>query len=139
MELLLKRRFKGATCTTGSLFIDGAYFCDTLEDTDRGLNQTTPLEEILRIKAPGKTAVPCGTYKVIINHSPRFGRELPRLMDVAGFEGILIHRGNTSEDTEGCILVGENRVKGKVINSTGYETELVRRCKAADEITILII
>ena len=82
-------------------------------------------------KVPGETAIPEGVYKVIVNRSPKFGRELPRLLDVPMFEGVLIHRGNTASDSAGCILVGENKEKGKVINSTSYEERLVALCKAA--------
>lgn len=102
------------------MFIDGKYFCDTLED------------EVRDVKIPGSTAITCGEYRVIVNVSPRFGRELPRLLDVPNFEGILIHRGNTAEDTAGCILVGENKQKGRVINSTKYELRLTQILK--DEI-----
>lgn len=123
MELTLTRRYKGDTYTIGTLYINGIRYCDTLEDRVRDL--------VREAKIPGRTAIPAGSYKVIVTVSPRFGRELPRLMDVPHFEGILIHRGNTAEDTAGCILVGENKVKGKVINSTGYEIELTRRIKAA--------
>ena len=105
--------------TIGSLLLDGDYFCDTLEDPVRGA------------KMPGITAIPAGRYKVIVNRSPRFGRDLPRLLDVPGFEGILIHRGNTAKDTAGCILVGENKEPGKVVNSGRYEEELTRILKEA--------
>ena len=93
-------------------------------------------------KVPGATAIPAGRYEVIVNRSPRFGRDLPRLLDVPGFEGILIHRGNTAEDTSGCILVGENRERGKVINSTRYEVQLtgiLERAQEKGKITIEII
>jgi hypothetical protein len=133
MNLLLHRRFLGKDYTIGSLYVDGAYFCDTLEDTDRGLTQSTPLEEIACIKIPHETAIPTGVYKVIVNLSPAKKRMLPRLLDVPGFSGILIHRGNTKNDSSGCILVGENKVKGKVINSTGYEKRLVEILTEAQE------
>lgn len=118
MELKIKRRFKGDTYTIGSLFIDGKYFCDTLEDKVRDM----PKEP----KVMHKTAIPYGRYKLIVNISPKFKRELPRLLDVPFFEGILIHRGNKAEHSSGCILVGENKVKGGLINSAKYEEELVR-------------
>lgn len=124
MRLLLKRRFKGDGYTIGSLYVNGEKFCDTLEDRVRDLAGGES-------KVPGETAIPEGRYRVIVNRSPKFGRDLPRLLDVPQFEGVLIHRGNTAEDSAGCILVGENKVKGKVINSTPYEERLVALCKAA--------
>lgn len=116
MKLNLERLFLKPDYTIGKLYIDGSYFCDTLEDQVRDLTKEK--------KVPGRTAIPAGTYEVIVNISPRFRRKLPRLLDVPGFDGILIHRGNTAEDTAGCILVGENREQGKVINSTRYELQL---------------
>jgi hypothetical protein len=139
MELILHRRFLGEEYTIGSLYIDGEYFSDALEDKDRGLNQSMSVEEIRRIKVMHETAIPAGVYKVIVNLSPAKKRMLPRLLDVPGFSGILIHRGNTKRDSSGCILVGENKVKGKVINSTQYEKRLVEiLTQAQEEITISI-
>lgn len=123
MEILVQRIAKKDNYTIGRLSIDGKYVCDTLEDKVREPG----------VKVAGKTAIPAGRYRVIVNVSPKFGRELPRLLDVPGFEGILIHRGNTPEDTAGCILVGENRAKGKVLNSTPYELRLVELIKDAIE------
>ena len=123
MKIKVKRHFLGETYTIGKMYLDGAYFCDTLEDKVRDL--------VNEAKVMHETAIPSGTYNVIVNLSPKFGRDLPRLENVPYFTGILIHRGNTDKDTSGCILVGENKVKGKVINSTGYEIELVKRCKEA--------
>ena len=133
MKILVKRIAKKDTYTIGKMYIDGKYFCDTLEDKDRGLTQTTPLSIIKTKKVSGQTAIPTGTYKVIVSKSPKFGRMLPRLLDVPGFDGILIHRGNTDKDSSGCLLVGENKVVGKVINSTGYESKLVNLLQSTRE------
>lgn len=135
MRLILKRLYLKTDYTIGKLYMDGKYFCDTLEDQVRDLTKEK--------KIPGKTAIPAGTYEIVVNVSPRFKRKLPRLLDVPGFDGILIHRGNTAEDTAGCILVGENRERGKVISSTQYElrlTEILERSQEKGEkITIEII
>lgn len=136
MKLTLKRTFKGPQYTIGKLYVNGVYECDTLEDTDRGLYETQSLLEIQNKKVYGKTAIPYGTYKIDMNTvSPKFkdrswakfcGGKLPRLIDVKGYEGVLIHVGNKAEDTLGCILVGENKVKGQVINSTASFNKLMK-------------
>jgi hypothetical protein len=136
MKLRLERIARRPTYTIGRLYVDGVYFCDTLEDKDRGLRQDMPLSEIKRIKVQGETAIPTGEYRMIVNISPAKKRLLPRLLNVPGFDGILIHRGNTAKDSSGCILVGENKVVGKVINSTEYELKLVGLLKDEEEITI---
>jgi len=138
IHITVSRTAKRPSYTIGKMYIDGEYFSDTLEDTDRELHQNMPLAEIKKIKVAHQTAIPTGTYRVIVNMSPRFRRLLPRLLDVPGFAGILIHRGNTDSDTSGCILVGENKVVGKVINSTPYEIKLVEMLKDESEITIEI-
>lgn len=127
MKLKLKRISKQYTYTIGQLFINGVYFCDTIEDKDRGLDQSNPISIIDNIKVPSQTAIPTGIYKVSMNTiSPRLSQKdmyktingkVPRLLDVPGFDGVLIHIGNTNKDTSGCILVGQNKVKGQVINS----------------------
>lgn len=150
MKLKLHRTFKGETYTIGKLYVDGEYFCDTIEDKDRGLFQNMPLEQIKEKKIKYQTAIPTGTYKVTLSvQSPKFSQKeqynfcngyLPRLIDVPGFEGILIHIGNTAEHSGGCILVGENKVKGQVINSTATFNKLYEVLKSAtDEITIDIV
>lgn len=131
MKLLLKRIAKKDAYTIGKLYIDGVYFCDTLEDKVRDL--------IVEKKVMHETAIPPGSYKVVVNKSPKFQRELPRLLDVPYFEGILIHRGNTARDTSGCILVGENKQIGRLINSTKYEIELTAKIKQAEGAIIEII
>lgn len=128
MKLTLNRIYRGPSYTIGKLYIDDKYFCDTLEDTDRGLTDKMTLTEILKIKKPSETAIPSDTYNITLDVvSPRFSTKafyrqvcngkLPRLLNVKGFDGVLIHSGNTEKDSSGCILVGQNKVKGKVINS----------------------
>ena len=129
MELLVARYHKKPTYTIGKLFIDGDYFCDTLEDTDRGLSNAMQLSQIQAAKRKGITAIPTGRYLMELTLSPRFGRTLPIIIGVKGFDGIRIHRGNTHEDTEGCILVGENKAVGKVLNSANTENSLIERLK----------
>ena len=130
MKLLVKRTFLGKNYTIGALYIDGKYFCDTLEDRVVDIDKSGQFEGDEK-KELGKSAIPYGEYKVLVNRSPKFKRELPRLVDVPHFEGILIHRGNSAADTSGCILVGENSVKGRLYNSSIYEEILVMECKAA--------
>lgn len=135
MKLLLRRIFKGPRYTIGKLFINGVYECDTLEDQDRGLTSQMSLEEIKAKKVYGVTAIPTGTYSInITTVSPKFKDRawakpykgiLPRLENVKGYEGVLIHVGNKAQDSLGCILVGENKVKGQVINSTATFYELM--------------
>lgn len=123
MELEVKRVALREGYTIGRLYVDGVYWCDTLEDRVRDLEREA--------KVPGQTAIPAGRYAVVVNRSPKFGRLLPRLVGVPGFEGVLIHRGNTAADTAGCILPGENRVVGKVLNSTYWEKRITDHLLAA--------
>ncbi|MBR5297192.1 MAG: hypothetical protein IKU29_04910, partial [Parabacteroides sp.] len=144
------RRYKGPKYTIGSLYIDYEWVCDTLEDVDRGLTQDMDEAEIKAIKVYGKTAIPMGEYKIdmsVISNkfknkpwAKQYEGRLPRFIDVPGYEGVLIHVGNTEKDTEGCILVGYNKVVGQVINSTSAFHKLMKILKDAnDEITIKII
>lgn len=133
LELKVKRRWFAEEYTIGTFFADGERICDTLEDKNRDLNRDGDLNDKGEGKVYGETAIPFGRYEVVLNISPKFKRRLPRLLNVKHFEGILIHRGNTAKDTYGCILVGENKVKGKVINSTFYEKKIVEICEQAIE------
>lgn len=117
MNITLNRIAKKSKYTIGKLYIDGEYFCDTIEDTDRGLTQTMTDAQIKSKKVYGQTAIPTGTYKVIISYSNKFKRQMPLLLNVPGFLGIRIHSGNTEKDTEGCLIVGKNKAVGKVIES----------------------
>ena len=158
MKLELKREHKlkinlsFSDYTIGKLYINGEYFCDTLEDTDRGLDSNMPLTEIQKIKQPGITAIPTGTYTVNMNTiSPKYGNKepyktlcggkVPRLMNVPGYEGILIHIGNYARDTDGCILVGNNITSGMISNSkVTFEKlyEVLKKVSASEPITIQI-
>lgn len=117
MKLLLRRIAKRDTYTIGRLYIDGKYFCDTLEDTDRNLTSEMDEDYIKEQKVYGKTAIPSGVYQVEITYSPKFKKNMPLVKDVKGFQGIRIHSGNTHKDTEGCILVGKNTKVGMVTDS----------------------
>lgn len=139
MDLKLKRIFRGDTYTIGHLYINGDYYCDVLEDVDRGLSSDMSEEQIKKIKIYGKTAIPTGRYKIEVTYSPKFKRHLPLLIGVKGFTGIRIHSGNSHEDTLGCLLVGYNKVKGQVINSrvtSDKLTALLRNCEEEIYITI---
>ena len=116
MKLTLKRIALKPTYTIGKLYIDDNYFCDTLEDTVRDLNKDGKFNNGEK-KIKGKTAIPYGTYEIKWTYSPRFKKYTPQLMSVPSFEGIRIHSGNSSKDTEGCLLLGENKKVGMVLNS----------------------
>ena len=143
MEIKVKRIAKKEAYTIGKMYIDGEYVCDTLEDKDRGLTSNMSVAQICGVKVHGETAIPTGRYLVDMKTvSPRFGGRaqyqfckgrLPRLCNTPGYQGVLIHIGNTAKDTEGCILVGENKEKGKVLNSTVTFRKLYPILKAADE------
>ena len=145
MKLKIKRIFKGDKYTIGHLYINNIYFCDTLEDKVRNL----PKEP----KVYGETAIPAGIYEIDMNTiSPKFrsrswakkwGGIVPRLKNVPYFEGVLIHVGNNKDDTDGCIIVGDNQIVGGLVNSTIQFNRLMLRLidakKRGESITIEII
>ena len=116
MEIVVKRIALKPTYTIGKLYIDGEYFCDTLEDTVRDLNKNGKFDNGEK-KVYGGTAIPYGKYEVKWTYSHRFKKYTPQLMNVPSFEGIRIHSGNSSKDSSGCLLLGENKQVGKVLNS----------------------
>ena len=144
MRIKVERRWKKATYTIGRFYIDGIYYCNTLEDRDRGLKVSDNPQYIKSRKVAGETSIPTGTYLVSMNTlSPKYagvawfkqlcGGFMPRLVSVPGFDGILIHPGNTALDTRGCILVGKNTKVGKLTESKECFKEVYRLMKEAHE------
>lgn len=148
MEIKLKRIALRSTYTIGKLYIDGEYFCDTLEDTVRDLNKNGKFDNGEK-KIYGQTAIPYGKYKVTLNVvSPRlknrswakpYGGKLPRLLNVPSFDGILIHPGSSSKDTKGCILVGRNTIVGKLTNTLNVFHSFMSKVKGQKDLTIEIV
>lgn len=135
MLIEIKRLYKKADYTIGKMYIDGEYFCDTLEDTDRGLTQLMTLSEIKEVKEYGRTAIPTGRYQVAYTYSPRFKKHLPLLLQVPAFEGVRIHPLNTSKETEGCIGQGicDNPDKDWIRDSCKTFAKFLRILKPAIE------
>lgn len=117
MRITLIRIANKPTYTIGKLYIDGVYFSDVLEDTDRGLDDSMTEKEIKAKKIKDNTAIPTGIYPVKITYSPKYKKLMPLVDNVKGYQGIRIHSGNTHKDTSGCLLVGKNREVGKVLES----------------------
>lgn len=142
MELKIDRKYKKDTYTIGNLYVNGVWFCNTLEDRDRGLTSTMPLDEIRRIKIYGETAIPTGDYIIRMDivspkyngvkwYRDNFGGRMPRFESVRGYEGVLIHPGNSPVDTLGCVLVGLNKQKGRVLESRATFLKLWKLLEAA--------
>jgi hypothetical protein len=149
MKLVLKRINNQDNYCEGKLYIDGTYQCDVIEDTDRGLTNEMSITEIQSKKVYGETAIPKGTYQITLDVvSPKFKDrswatfcegKLPRLLDVPGFEGVLIHTGNEASNSLGCLLVGQKTKDGWISNSTQTFKDLYYKLKqATDQITITI-
>lgn len=149
MKLVLKRINNQDNYCEGKLYIDGIYQCDVIEDTDRALTNEMSIAEIQSKKVYGETAIPKGTYQITLDVvSPKFKDrswatfcegKLPRLLDVPGFEGVLIHTGNEASNSLGCLLVGQKTKDGWVSNSTQTFKDLYYKLKqATDQITITI-
>lgn len=119
MELLLKRQPSDPKRTHGDLFVDGEWQCYTLEDVVRA------------VKIPGETAIPPGRYQIAVTHSLRFRKQLPLLLKVPNFAGVRIHAGNDEEDTEGCLLVGQERFLATIGSSRDALEELMAEIEGA--------
>ena len=125
------RKFQREEYTIGEMLVNGVHFCDTCEDKDRGLRSDMTLSQIKKIKVYSKTAIPYGTYNVSVYFWPKFRKNYPLLHDVPGFTGILIHGGSTAKDSAGCLLLGENKIKGGLVNSAPYVRRLTTMCEDA--------
>ncbi len=124
MKLRVERGLSGTSSTIGKLYVDGVFFAYTLEDIDRHLEDGGK-------KINGETAIPRGSYKVIIDFSNRFQKQMMHVLNVPGFDGIRIHAGNTDKDTEGCILLGKVRSDNAVFNSREAVNALFEKVRAA--------
>ena len=138
MRLTLIRIANKPTYCIGKLYVDGKYFCDTLEDHDRGLDDSMELSDIISLKKYGETAIPTGIYNVLLTYSPKYKKVMPLINNVKGYSGIRIHSGNTAKDTLGCLLVGKNKEVGKVLDSRNTYNALFKRLqqKGNDKIVI---
>lgn len=125
LELRVERAWKKPSYTIGKFFVDGKRFCESLEDRDRGLTSSMTEADVKKRKVYGETAIPTGRYRVKLTYSNKFKRILPEVLGVKGFEGIRIHSGNTAKDSLGCLLLGENKAAGKVLNSRATMQKLM--------------
>ena len=132
MEIKVIRKYKKEKYTIGVCYIDGVYFCSTLEDKDRGLRQDMTLSQIKKLKVYGQTAIPTGRYRVKSYFWPKYRQYYPLLEDVPGYSGILIHGGKNATATLGCILLGENRIVGGLVNSGKYVRDITARVQIAE-------
>ena len=133
MEIEVRRKEFYPECTHGELYIDDEYLCDTLEDQDRDFNKDGDITDKGEGKVYGQTAIPRGRYRLILKVSPRFNKVLPALLDVPGFDGVLVHSGNTAEDTHGCVLVGVKQKRGRVMSSRYFMLRFMEFVKPAFE------
>lgn len=132
MKIEIKRDIFTDNSTIGKMYIDGAYFCETLEDVDRKLEDGGT-------KIYGETCIPRGTYTLVIDYSPKYKKNMPHLLDVPEFKGIRIHPGNTDADSEGCILVGRTRAADFIGHSKlTYNELLIKLRDATDKIEVII-
>lgn len=139
MKIKVVRETFTENSTIGSLYVNDVFFCYTLEDKDRGLMQTDSLLAIKAKKIWGKTAIPKGTYGMIVNKSPKLQRLTPRILGIKGYDGVLIHRGNNANFSAGCILVGYKKSVDCIMESTKAEADLLTILQRESKHTIEIV
>jgi len=152
MKIVIDRKWKKSAYTIGVMTIDGERFSETLEDPDRGLTSKMTEAEIKTKKIYGITAIPTGTYEIKMTYSPKFATrvwgkryqgQVPEIMNVRGFLGVRVHPLNTAADSLGCIGVGRNLEKGKILQSTEYYYKLLDKyilpaIKKGEKVTLTI-
>lgn len=142
MEIVIIRKFKKETYTIGQVLVDGKYFCNSLEQVDRGLDCRMTLSQLKKMKVYGRTAIPTGTYNVRSYFWAKHRKSYPLLLNVPAFEGVLLHGGNKVSDSMGCPLLGENKVKGGLVNCEKYVRKITQMVidaeKRGEKVTITI-
>lgn len=131
LHFTLIRKYRKEKYTIGLLYENGEFLCNIVEDRDRGLNNNMSAAAILKIKVPSETAIPTGTYRLVVNESPKFKREMIEVVGVPGFTGIRIHNGVNADHSAGCLIPGLNTIKGGVSDSKRYEEILTKKVKAS--------
>ena len=157
MELIVDRKWKKQSYTISNLTIDGKWFCNVLEDKDRNLDSSMSIAKIRELKKPSITAIPKGTYEITLDvistkyctnsfYKQVCNGKVPRLLNVKGFEGILIHVGDGPRGADlssGCLLCGYNKVKGQLRDGKEVFKKLYSLLKEAksrgEKITIKIL
>ena len=146
MNIKVQRTARKSTYTIGKVYIDGKYFCDSLEDTDRGVTQVMPFtptggakgywvtpDHGIIEKVYGKTAIPTGRYDVCSYYWEKHACYVPMLLRVPGFTGILMHNGMTADHSEGCVLLGKNNIIGRLDGDRVYMDALAARVMACEK------
>lgn len=140
MKILIDRNYKYPKYTVGEVYVNGTFYCYSLEDTDRGLHVDMPMRYFKERKVYGETAIPCGVYEIIIDWSPKFKKYMPhvmwrnadgKLVEVPGFSGIRLHSGANSSNTLGCIMFGRWEGGDRLIASPAITSNLVGKIEKA--------
>ena len=139
LQVLLTRNYRKETYTIGRIYTNGQFFCNSLEDKDRGIIQGMPLASLKKMNVQDATAFPCGTYKLRVTMSPKFKRELVEVVGVPAFSGIRFHRGANAKHSSGCVLTGMNTVKGGLTDGAKYEEAFTKLVKEADEAYLTVV
>lgn len=134
MELKVIRKEFTDSYTIGELYINDKFFCYTMEDTDRGLNENDSLAKMKRVKVSKRTAIPYGEYRVILSFSKKLKRFLPLILDVPNCRGIRFHKGSTQDWSSGCVLVGMKKAGSKLKDIVEAENSLMTILKSVNEI-----